>query len=99
MNVTSSAQPIRIAIIGAGQRGIAYARGIQALPNGTAIITAVVDPVASKRNRFGNAYIWGLEGRKATLQTQKKAFEDKIAMLQARQAASKSLPVESQQKG
>lgn len=47
----------RFLVIGAGQRGTAYASAVarEALP---AIITAIADPIRSKRLSFGKKYLW-----------------------------------------
>ena len=46
-------------VIGAGSRGNAYARAVQA--SGRAHIGAVAEPDSFKRNEFGRRYIWGSE--------------------------------------
>ena len=47
----------RFLVIGAGQRGTAYASAVERedLP---AIIAAVADPIRSKRSTFGKKYVW-----------------------------------------
>lgn len=47
----------RFVVIGAGQRGTAYASAVSrdALP---AIVAAVAEPIRSKRVSFGKKYIW-----------------------------------------
>ena len=52
----------RFLIIGAGQRGTAYASAVkrETLP---AIIAAIADPIQSKRVTFGKNYIWGPDGQ------------------------------------
>jgi len=52
-----SATPPRLLIIGAGSRGDAYARATCESSNG--IVVAVAEPVAYKRKRLGEKYIWG----------------------------------------
>lgn len=52
-----SANPPRVLIIGAGSRGNAYARETGASANG--IVVAVAEPIAYKRQRLGEKYIWG----------------------------------------
>ena len=47
---------LRIAIIGAGSRGDAYARAT--IKSELGIVTTVVEPVKYKRDRFGSKYIW-----------------------------------------
>jgi len=49
--------PPRIIIIGAGSRGNAYARSTGQSTNG--IVVAVAEPIAFKRKRLGETYIWG----------------------------------------
>lgn len=49
---------VRIVVIGAGQRGNAYASAVQGT---SAAITAVADPVDFRRNDFGKKYIWRQE--------------------------------------
>jgi predicted dehydrogenase len=55
-----SSNPPRILIIGAGSRGNAYARATGRSTNG--IVVAVAEPIAYKRQRLGEAYIWGKSG-------------------------------------
>ena len=50
------AKPPRILVIGAGSRGTAYAEA--ALQGTNAIITAVCEPIYSKREAFGRKFIW-----------------------------------------
>lgn len=52
-----SENPPSFIIIGAGSRGNAYASAIRKCSN--AVIAAVAEPIQSKRQRFGNKYIWG----------------------------------------
>jgi predicted dehydrogenase len=54
-----SASPPRLLIIGAGNRGRAYARAIRDSSNG--ILVGVVEPVTSRRENFGRKFIWGPE--------------------------------------
>ena len=56
-------------IIGAGARGKAYARAVNESTNGS--ITAVAEPVAFKRQSFGDKYLWGTQGPRDG-----QAFED-----------------------
>ncbi|KAF1841994.1 streptomycin biosynthesis protein StrI [Cucurbitaria berberidis CBS 394.84] len=49
--------PPRVLVIGAGSRGTAYAKA--ALSSTNAIIAAVCEPIAYKRNEFGRKFIWG----------------------------------------
>lgn len=49
--------PPRILIVGAGSRGTAYAEATISSTN--AVIAAVCEPVAYKRNELGRKYIWG----------------------------------------
>ncbi|KAM7197671.1 NAD(P)-binding protein [Naviculisporaceae sp. PSN 640] len=51
--------PPRILIIGAGQRGWAYAKAVCSVTNG--IIAAVAEPNDYKRTKFGYSFIWGKE--------------------------------------
>ncbi|EPE25096.1 NAD(P)-binding Rossmann-fold containing protein [Glarea lozoyensis ATCC 20868] len=55
-----SSNPPRILIIGAGSRGNAYARATGRSTNG--IVVAVAEPIPYKRQRLGEAYIWGKSG-------------------------------------
>jgi|SRR6266536_2658685 len=55
-----SANPPRILIIGAGSRGNGYARATRDSTNG--IVVAVAEPIAYKRQRLGETYIWGKAG-------------------------------------
>lgn len=48
--------PPRILVIGAGSRGTAYAEA--ALQGTNAVIAAVCEPIASKREAFGKRFIW-----------------------------------------
>ncbi|KAL3427828.1 oxidoreductase [Phlyctema vagabunda] len=57
---TFSARPPRLMIIGAGSRGNSYARATGDSTNG--IIVAVAEPIAYKRQRLGELYIWGKSG-------------------------------------
>jgi len=54
---TMSLNPPRILVIGAGSRGNAYAKAVGTSTNG--ILVAVAEPIAYKRQRLGEAYIWG----------------------------------------
>ncbi|KAJ4350729.1 hypothetical protein N0V95_004460, partial [Ascochyta clinopodiicola] len=49
-------RPPRVLVIGAGSRGTAYAEAI--LEGTNAIISAVCEPIASKRAAFGRKFIW-----------------------------------------
>ncbi len=55
-----SANPPRIIIIGAGSRGLAYARATAESTNGK--IVAVAEPVTYKRKQMRERYIWGKDG-------------------------------------
>lgn len=55
-----SANPPRILIIGAGSRGNGYARATGDSTNG--VVVAVAEPIAYKRQRLGEKYIWGKTG-------------------------------------
>ncbi|KAG9244802.1 NAD binding Rossmann fold oxidoreductase-like protein [Calycina marina] len=57
---TFSAKPPRLLVVGAGSRGNAYARATEGASNG--IIAAVAEPIAYKRKRLGERYIWGKSG-------------------------------------
>ncbi|QDS75274.1 hypothetical protein FKW77_000984 [Venturia effusa] len=61
----------RVLIIGAGSRGHAYSKPIQRL--GLGKIVGVCEPVAFKRQEFGQRYIWGPEARDAKAHEE---FED-----------------------
>ncbi|OCL13034.1 streptomycin biosynthesis protein StrI [Glonium stellatum] len=61
----------RILFIGAGSQGHAYAEPITRLRLGR--ITAVCEPIPSKRQTFGRKYIWGLVNRS---QLAHEEFED-----------------------
>jgi predicted dehydrogenase len=52
-----SPSPVRILVIGAGSRGSQYSRCVAQSTN--AIVVAVAEPIASKRQRLGSRYIWG----------------------------------------
>lgn len=70
-----SANPPRILIIGAGSRGNSYARATQDSTNG--IVVAVAEPVAYKRRRLGERYIWGSgSGDASAGPGEGQAFED-----------------------
>lgn len=60
-SITNS--PPRIAIIGAGSRGHAYAKALYTLstltPPTLSVITAIIDPIPHKRAHIGHKYIWG----------------------------------------
>ncbi|KAM7191983.1 1,5-anhydro-D-fructose reductase [Rhypophila sp. PSN 637] len=53
----ASPSPPRIAIIGAGSRGWAYAKAVCSATNG--IVVAVAEPNEYKRTKFGQSFIWG----------------------------------------
>jgi predicted dehydrogenase len=55
-----SSNPPRLLIIGAGSRGEAYATATKQSTNG--IVVAVAEPIAYKRQRLGEKYIWGKAG-------------------------------------
>ncbi|KAK3703696.1 hypothetical protein LTR37_014274 [Vermiconidia calcicola] len=57
----TSAKLPRFAIIGAGQRGNAYARAV--MDSGLGLITAVIEPIAFKRQLLGSRYIWGSKAK------------------------------------
>lgn len=59
-----SASPPRLLIIGAGNRGKAYAKAITESSNG--VLVGVVEPVLHRRRELGRRYIWGAEGRPAS---------------------------------
>lgn len=52
-----SPSPPRLLIIGAGNRGNAYATAIGESTNG--ILVSVVEPIAIKRRQLGRKFIWG----------------------------------------
>ncbi|KIW80731.1 hypothetical protein Z517_07347 [Fonsecaea pedrosoi CBS 271.37] len=53
--------PPQFLVIGAGSRGNAYARAVEASTSGTIAAVAEVDPF--KRQEFGRRYIWGRDGQ------------------------------------
>ncbi|UKZ77594.1 hypothetical protein TrVFT333_005318 [Trichoderma virens FT-333] len=55
-----SEDPPRFIIIGAGARGIGYARGIDIASNG--VVAAVADPDKYRRETLGKHHIWGDNG-------------------------------------
>lgn len=55
-----SANPPRFLVVGAGQRGNAYATAIGKDTNG--LVVAVAEPIAYKRRQLGRNYIWGKAG-------------------------------------
>ena len=52
-----SPSPPRLLILGAGNRGTAYASAIATSTNG--LLVSVIEPIAVKRNLLGRKYIWG----------------------------------------
>jgi predicted dehydrogenase len=64
-----SHSPPRLLIVGAGNRGNAYAKAIGDSTNG--ITVAVIEPIALKRRQLGSKYIWGEAGP-----TDGQEFED-----------------------
>ncbi|KAJ5808279.1 Oxidoreductase N-terminal [Penicillium riverlandense] len=50
----------RFLIIGAGQRGLAYAKAVNTVTPGT--VHAVAEPHTWKRRQFGRNFIWGKDG-------------------------------------
>ncbi|RYC83885.1 hypothetical protein BFJ63_vAg13270 [Fusarium oxysporum f. sp. narcissi] len=52
-----STSPPRLLIIGAGNRGKAYAEAVKNSSNG--VIVGVIEPIALKRRHLGRKYIWG----------------------------------------
>jgi len=84
-SVTPSNEPPRIAIIGAGSRGNAYARPIAS--SKLAHIVAVAEPDDFKRRSFGEHYIWGLRNSDAPQEGEAFAtWEDLITFEKARRA-------------
>lgn len=55
-NGTASQSKPRLAIIGAGSRGNAYARAT--VDSGLAVITAIVEPIEFKRKLLGSKFVW-----------------------------------------
>jgi len=53
----SSEAPLRYLVIGAGQRGVSYARPL--MHSKIAQLYAVAEPVNFRRKNFGERYIWG----------------------------------------
>lgn len=70
-STTSGGNVPRVLIIGAGSRGHAYSKPIQRLDLGK--IVGVCEPIAFKRQEFGQRYIWGPEAREARAHEE---FED-----------------------
>lgn len=68
-NANGSPTLCRVAIIGAGSRGNAYAAAT--IASGLGIVVAVVEPIDFKRNLLGSKYIW--KGRKPSTG---EAFKD-----------------------
>lgn len=64
-----STNPPRLLVIGAGSRGNAYAEATGIASNG--VLVAVAEPIAYKRKRLGDKYIWGNSGP-----SEGQAFED-----------------------
>ncbi|MCJ1389134.1 hypothetical protein MMC18_001988 [Xylographa bjoerkii] len=71
----SNTNPIRLLIIGAGSRGNAYADAVTSSTN--AVIAAVAEPIAFKREALGKKYIWHNGHRQDD-----QEFEDWKAFLQ-----------------
>lgn len=59
-----STNPPRLAVIGAGSRGQAYANAVYRVTSGQ--VVAVAEPHAFKRAQFGRNYIWGRRRGTAT---------------------------------
>jgi len=57
-----SSDPPRFIVIGAGSRGTNYTEATFAASNG--VITAIAEPIKSKRDRLGKKYVWGDKGPK-----------------------------------
>ncbi|KAK4946960.1 hypothetical protein LTR10_014102 [Elasticomyces elasticus] len=62
-SIAPPANPPQFLIIGAGSRGHAYARAVEASTSGRVAALAEIDPF--KRQEFGKRYIWGREGTPA----------------------------------
>ncbi|KIX99681.1 uncharacterized protein Z520_04316 [Fonsecaea multimorphosa CBS 102226] len=60
-SIEPSTQPPQFLVIGAGSRGHAYARAVEASTSGTIAAVAEIDPF--KRQEFGRRYIWGRDGQ------------------------------------
>ncbi|KAM0152030.1 hypothetical protein ACHAPG_007924 [Botrytis cinerea] len=56
-STTTSSNPPRILVIGAGSRGSQYSRCVHESTPG--IVSAVAEPIPYKRQRLGSRYIWG----------------------------------------
>lgn len=54
--MTITPKPLRFLVIGAGQRGTAYARAVTTATSG--VIHAVADPHTFKRRELGRSFIW-----------------------------------------
>ncbi|KAK5269510.1 hypothetical protein LTR99_006944 [Exophiala xenobiotica] len=62
-SIAPPAGPPQFLVIGAGSRGHAYARAIEASTSGCIAAVAEINPF--KRQEFGKRYIWGQDGRAA----------------------------------
>lgn len=75
----------RLAVIGAGSRGHAYAVPIS--KSGLAHIVAVAEPDEFKRRSFGEEFVWGAEGRSGPREGEAfSSWEELIAFEKARRA-------------
>ena len=59
-SIEPPSQPPQFLVIGAGSRGNAYARAVEASTSGHIAAVAEIDPF--KRQEFGRRYIWGKDG-------------------------------------
>ncbi|EXJ86791.1 hypothetical protein A1O3_03745 [Capronia epimyces CBS 606.96] len=66
-SLSSPPPPLQFLVIGAGSRGNAYARAVEAATAGSIAAVAETDPF--KRQEFGKRYIWGREGQPADHQS------------------------------
>lgn len=91
---TSDEHVPRVLIIGAGSRGHAYSKPIQRL--GLGKIVGVCEPIAFKREEFGQKYIWGPEAREAKAQEEFEDWNDfvKYETIRRQRVAAGELTVE-----
>lgn len=67
MGSLGTTHPPQFLVIGAGSRGNAYARAVEASTTGSIAAIAEIDPF--KRQEFGKRYIWAQEGQPAEHQS------------------------------
>lgn len=76
----------RVLIVGAGARGLAYAKAIHEAGEG--IVAAVAEPIDSKRANLGRRYIWGAQGSAQ----QGQSFDDWESFVQSEVLLRKTAP-------